>query len=341
MLALAVLTLEGLDPRLTGIQPFPKLDDWRADGALYAYQSLKARLGDQDGGQPIMDWLDSLDRVLWIEVLLSPEMFAFIGNQPTRWNWAELQSALDRRARWRSDERDEGVAVSLDPGSRFLQILRESGIGSRRQDCSAASFLDPAGAAYAHWSEMTRAANSLIRCVSPGYFADVVGAVDQVALVDEKASFRGSSGVVHRGMIFLSPEDDWGVGVLAEELIHEATHNLLDLVSLRRPLISGDDVYDEKYAAPFRPDKRHLYGNFHAVVVVSRLIHYFLALAESDLTDMGDVAEEHDWLGRARDYGKSSLEPLESVAMHTGLSPLGRHLIDRSVVPTIEYAAGL
>jgi HEXXH motif-containing protein len=171
----------------------------------------------------------------------------------------------------------------------------------------------------------------LIERVAPGFRAEMDHLIDCVVLVDEGASFRGASGLAFRGMIMLSPEPGWTVCTFAEELVHEMTHLLLDLISIREPLLKGDLAFEELYAAPFRPDKRPLYGNFHAVVVVSRLIHLFQAFERH-----GVVEQETIWNDKAQEYARRSVEPLATLMAQGDLSEMAHRWLEMLVEPTLK-----
>jgi hypothetical protein len=315
---------------LTGALPFPRLQDWRGDGALFAYQNLLARRESDPSDLGIVAQIAKLDRLSWERTLLQPTVFAFIANQPRPWSWPELQDGLSRGL---GHVDAGGISLASRPGSMFKELLRGLGKGSRGASCETAAFLEPDSIEFAWARESIAAAMQLLVECAPGYAADLKSVVCCVALVNDKASFRGSSGTIHRGMVLLSPDDGWTPGVFAEELVHEATHNVLDLVSLRQPLVSGLDAFEEIYAAPFRPDKRHVYGNLQALVVVARLICLFASYKGTGVWD------ERDWDERAFDYATRSLEPLETVSAHPGLSPLSRHLVESFVRPTLLAVA--
>lgn len=312
-------------PRIfDGTEPFPNLERWTADGALFATQALRARLTGSD--EHLVDELVGLPEREWLRTALSPEIFAFLANEPRVWSTAELAEALrDSRGRRPCGR----TTVYSEPGPLFEQLLRRLGKGSRRDDCSEASFLAVDDERFLDATGKLSEATELVAETLPGFAADMDAAVHGVALVDDLASFRGSSGVIHRGLVFLSPTPDWTVATFAEELVHETMHNLIDLLGLRDPLLSGDDVYEERHAAPFRPDKRHVFGNFHAVLVVARLLLLFERFDELGVA--GD-----DWRARSLDYASRSKEPLDVVVAYPGLNALARLLVEEFARPVID-----
>ena len=113
------------------------------------------------------------------------------------------------------------------------------------ESCAAANFIDPSTAQFASCATAVESALGLIERIAPGFRAEIEKLVECVVLVDEGASFRGASGLAFRGMIMLSPEPDWTTCTFAEELVHEMTHLLMDLISIREPLLKGEQAFDD------------------------------------------------------------------------------------------------
>lgn len=218
----------------------------------------------------------------------------------------------------------------MNLGPPFENILRHQGQGSRRSSSQYARFLEADTEEFKSYNKRYQEALSVLNTITPGYAADLQQSVDCIAFVDNMASFRGASGLSYRGLVLLSPDPTWDVGIFAEELVHETTHSLLDIISIRQPLLTGVDAFKSTWDAPFRPDKRPLFGNFHALVVVSRLIHLFHGLANSD------VESEINWEARALNYSERSITALQSLLRYEHLSPMARLLLDSLVVPTIS-----
>jgi HEXXH motif-containing protein len=211
----------------------------------------------------------------------------------------------------------------------MFAILKKSGKGSRSDSCENAEFLAADSPEFDEYRGKIDHAIALIGATTPGFAIEMQSVVDCISIVDDQASFRGASGLTLRGMVMLSPDPTWTTGVFAEELVHETTHSLLDLISIRQPFFGGEDALTEKWSAPFRPDKRPLIGNFHALVVICRLVHLFGNLRRSN------AGLELDWLGRASDYVARSNEVLAAIENYPSLNPMARRLLEHLVKPTI------
>jgi len=314
-------------PDLTGAFPFPHVSDWAADSALFALQGLKSNLVEAPSlvGEDFVHRVVRSDPILWQTTLLHPAVFAFLAKEPSPWTWEQLSSEVIR----------DGDAIEIHdlrfwrrPGRHFREILRSLGRGSRGSDCLDAEFISPLSQEFTEYVSRAEKGLRLVEAVAPGYAADLRHTVHGVALVDQNASFRGSSGAIHRGLVFLSPDPSWDETAFAEELVHESTHNLLDLLGLREPLLNGAAAFEEKYSSPFRPDLRHLFGNFHAIVVVARLLWLFSAF------EANGIPGREPWRERAMDYLGKGSQCLQGVREYQGLSDHASAIIESFVVPT-------
>jgi hypothetical protein len=312
---------------LTGAFPFPHLSDWAGDSALFALQGLKSNLADISSsvGEDFVHRVVNLDPIHWQATLLHPAVFAFLAKEPGPWTWEQLSTEVTR----------DGDAIEIHdlrfwthPGRHFKDILRSLGRGSRGSDCLEADFISPLSEEFIEYASRAENGLRLVEAVAPGYAADLRHCVHALALVDSNASFRGSSGAIHRGLVFLSPDPSWDATVFAEELVHESTHNLLDLLSLREPLLDGAAAFEEKYLSPFRPDPRHLFGNFHALVVIARLLWLFSAF------EVNGIPGQEPWRERRKDYLGKAFKCLQDVRLYQGLSDRASAIIESFVVPT-------
>lgn len=321
-------------PNLTswfaGAEPFPHLDDWRADAALFAHQSL---LGLVEAGRCDPLTLESLVRLPqeeWEQTLLHPSSFAFIAGAGESHSWHSGRDAttlplacVDR----------PGVLADA-PAPEFAQLLQNLGSGSRRSSCDGARYLRSSDFSFSTYVAAIEDAVRFLVAERQGFADELRQTVQWIGLVDGAASFRGASGVIQRGLLLFSPDATWTWETFAEELVHEVTHTVLDLVSLREPLLTGERAFVAEHTAPFRPDPRPLFGNFHAVVVVARLACLFEALGAADQS----AAE--GWRRRAVDYVASAEQPLTTVMAYDGLSDLARTLLFDYTIPVFEAVLG-
>lgn len=317
--------LAQLPPFLVGSEPFPGLQDWKADAALFIRQNLGARCNGDPDAVALLRSIDELQREEWVSMLLQPESTAFLLGEPGPWTWLDLARAL-RQHRCNTVPANRIVE---HPSLEMVQILKRSGKGSRRESCENANFLRVDSSEFEEYRGNIEQAIALTKAIAPGFAIEMESLVNGIAIADSQASFRGASGLTLRGVIMLSPDATWTAGIFAEELVHETTHTLLDLISIREPLMVGDEALSERWTAPFRPDKRPLIGNFHALVVICRLVHLFGRLRRST------VASELDWKARASEYISRAQEVLQTIERYSGLSPMARRLLDYLIKPTM------
>jgi HEXXH motif-containing protein len=76
------------------------------------------------------------------------------------------------------------------------------------------------------------------------------------------------------GVIHLSPALNHVV--LAEAVVHEFYHNVLNIVMVTEPLLNAGT--DEMFYSPWRNDPRPLYGLFHAIYVFSGVAQFYAAV---------------------------------------------------------------
>lgn len=224
----------------------------------------------------VPSWLESLQDQDWVDAALSPFVSTLILDETAEWT---QRYAIDQSIRFLRTPRDERYPWR-DVPPELLPILRRMGVGSRRPSCEEADFILPDEPEWRSHARHLQEGMQLLASLASGLLEELFTVSSAVVLVNANASFRGASGTSQRGLIFLSPESDWDEIVFAEELVHESTHCILDLISLCSPLFTADSAYQEKHRAPFRPDLRAWYGNFHAVVVCARCIGFYRTLMD-------------------------------------------------------------
>jgi HEXXH motif-containing protein len=62
---------------------------------------------------------------------------------------------------------------------------------------------------------------------------------------------------------------------LAEALIHELGHNLLNIFIEQDQILEGSQPWEEILYSPWRPDARHFFGVLHAAFVFERICEFY------------------------------------------------------------------
>jgi HEXXH motif-containing protein len=100
---------------------------------------------------------------------------------------------------------------------------------------------------------------------------------------------------------------------LAEELIHEASHIRLNMLMAPREVVLNDPA--ERYQSPLRRDARPMFGVFHQVFVLSRILDFYRRVARVDSSQAGHVRavarQLADGLGIVQAHGRLSDAGLE------------------------------
>ncbi len=220
------------------------------------------------------------------------------------------------------------VNILSTPPPIIIQNLRTFGIGSKGSNSSNSNSITDIKTFFEHKKKILESVD-FIKKYTPGFYKDFCTFITSIVLVDEYASFRGASSISNIGLIFFSPDNQWSEITWAEEIIHETTHNILDVVSVREPLLLGEGAYRERYEAPFRKDKRHLYGNFHALCVISRLIQFHTYLINASVNIK--FSKE-----KIKEYRMKASEPYKSLLSDACFSELGKALHDLIIKDTLK-----
>ena len=176
--------------------------------------------------------------------------------------------------------------VSSHPNTEvILKAVKIKGKGSRRDDCLDADLLLCDDDEFLNYQQKIVSALALIKKYSVGFYNDVTSFIRYITLV-KNASFRGSSSTYHYGMVYFCPEPSWSELDWAEELIHEASHQLLECIVFNNKLFDNDELAAEpQFRAPIRQDLRPAYGVYHALFVVARIKQFYSILEEQGQID--------------------------------------------------------
>lgn len=307
-----------------GGHAFPDTDGWLRFVALQVEGSARRLSGTDPRWRSWLDRWSTLPADRWCRELTSPHVVGSVYEAEPLAHREDPDGALIGSGATQ-------LLLRRRPDTAELRWLRAHGPGSKGSSSERACFLDPTSTEYDEARLGLEQGLGLLERTAPGFAADVSAFIQQVALVDGLASFRGATGLAHFGMAFYSPDGTWNPAVWAEELVHEASHLILESVSFSERIVINEDAFEEKYDAPFRPDPRHLYGNMHALFVLARLFHLFARLRATPWE--GEVAE------RAVDYLRRSEPILNAVIRDAELSMTGSHVMSTFIVPSFEAAA--
>lgn len=314
---------------------FPKSKVWVEYFAALVQNTLDDCLIKSKNNKQLKQFIETIkhsDKVTWIKYLYNPVVV----------NWSSIH--IDKE---HISEHEVGflfdnlqhqsypipinrtsVNILSSPPPIIIQNLRTFGIGSKGSDSSNANSIADIKTFFEHKSKILESVE-YIKKYTQGFYKDFCTFITSIVLVDEYASFRGASSISNIGLIFFSPEKEWSEITWAEEIIHETTHNILDVVSVREPLLLGESSYLEKYEAPFRKDKRHLYGNFHALCVISRLIQFHTCLIDSGVNIK--LSKE-----KITEYRLKAKEPYQALLSDACFSELGKAMHDLIIKDTLK-----
>lgn len=214
--------------------------------------------------------------------------------------------------------------------SFFKNSLTSIGEGSKGKSSKDANFMKINNPLFHKSIKNIKDALELIKENSIGFYYDFLSFVKCIALVDEKASFRGATALNRNGFLFFSPDENWDKYKWAEELVHETTHCIIYVLSARYPVVEGEEAFELKYQGPFRPDLRHLYGNFHALTVMSRCIVLFENIMKNNLELSALMQQKID------EFKYKAKIPFKELKENAKFSELGMYIFETIIAPKFE-----
>lgn len=314
---------------------FPKSKLWVEYFAALVQNTLDDYLAKSNNNKQLKQYIHTIkhsDKNTWLKYLYNPIVvnWCSIHGEKERISESDIRylfDNLDHQPHPISINRTSASILSTPPPI-IIQNLRTFGIGSKGTDSSNANSISDIKLFFEHKTKILESVD-FIKKYTTGFYKDFCTFITSIVLVDEYASFRGASSISNIGLIFFSPDNQWSEITWAEEIIHETTHNILDVVSVREPLLLGENSYLEKYDAPFRKDKRHLYGNFHALCVISRLIQFHSCLISSGVNIK--FSKE-----KIEEYRMKASDPYKALLSDASFSGLGKALHDLIIKDTLK-----
>jgi hypothetical protein len=311
---------------------------WRADMASSCSALLKQALTEGSLNKET-NTFDDGDIDTWIDGYTHPFTLAYLCEVNSEDFKRELApSILDRTvgAIGTFDNSCDDIAgtpirlLRSEPSSDVvLRALRIKGKGSRRADCLSATLLLEDDPDFGFYAGQLQRGLEIVRRECPGHYQDIVNFVRYIVLT-RNASFRGSSSTYHYGMVYFCPERSWTEIDWAEELIHEASHQVLECVAFEDKLFDNDELaLTPMFEAPIRKDLRPAFGVFHALFVVARIKQFYSALFESRGVDDEKKAYVDGLTVRAR----KTIDPMSQLSFITST---GKEILLDYISPILE-----
>ena len=163
--------------------------------------------------------------------------------------------------------------------------------------------------------DMLRDAVQLLKNAWPEVLDELQIVVSNVLFFDFPGML-GFSGVAYHGGIFLQVDDLADPVKLAENILHEGSHVRLNAAMANVRYLLSD--HDERHASPLRDDPRPMFGIFHQMFVLGRMIHFYNRLRAR-------LGVDHP---RRRAVGLQFVEAHRTVCSHARLTRDGVALTD-------------
>ena len=300
--------------------PAARRDRRKLDAKTVA--AIRVLLPDQDAeSRTVLDELRRNAQVCHPEVF--HWYFRFRNEQKSESKYAREMKTLpllisESRRRAARAQGKLGLPIDTDPlGPGVADTLRRGAVYARPL-AGEDVLLQP----LSEWTpEMTgriTEALTLIRAVWP-QVCDEMPVVVQKLIIYRGHAVIGFTDFRYHGSIFFKHE--WlmkrpHLEEIAEDLIHEAAHVRLNSIMATTPLFRNDDR--EIYPSPLRRDLRSMYGVFHQMFVLRRVVEWYRRLKRrSMLQHPENLADNYEGFMQAYNV----------VKRHAELTPAGRTML--------------
>jgi HEXXH motif-containing protein len=181
------------------------------------------------------------------------------------------------------------------------------------------------------WVASLREALELVRSGVPSIADEIELLIEQLVPVGHDAERHLSASYAEVvGTIYLSLHPD--VLTLAEALIHEHSHNKINMLWTLAPVL--ENGFTPLYSSPFRPDPRPLHGvllGVHAFIPVERLYEQ-LAAADHPIMRKPGIDE------RRRLVRERNAAACEMLSLHAQPTAAGRAVLDEIAAWNARYS---
>lgn len=313
---------------------FPQSNKWVEQFVLIVQNTLEDCLKKSGSNKKLKIFIEKIkfsEKKIWIKSLYNPVIvnWCLIQKEKKIISQSDIELLFDNlnHNSYPIPINKSNVNILPVPPQLIVQNMRTFGIGSKGSDSSKASYIKDVNSFFYHKTNILKSVD-IIKKYTPGFYNDFKTFVTSIVLLDEHSSFRGASGLSNISLVFFSPDNDWAEFTWAEEIVHETTHNILEVLNVNQSLLLGENVFQEKYKAPFRKDNRHLFGNFHALCVVSRLIQFHTILIKSGV----NIKNSKD---KIEEYREKSAIPYKTLLADACFSELGKATHDLIISDTL------
>jgi hypothetical protein len=288
--------------------------------------AIRALLKDA-GGDLAVQGATMLDRLRRNPQFCHPEVFHWYFQVRNGWLSGDeglnrmmrlSQAIFDSRERAGRRAADIGVAIDTAPvGDGVAEALRHGAEYARRLAGEDVRLLP-----LREWSRdvtgRLKEALAMIRKFWPAAYQEMPLVVKKLIIYRGHAVI-GFTDFRYHGSVFFKYE--WlmkrkHLEEVAEDLIHEAAHVRLNSIMGATSLFRNDDR--EVYPSPLRRDLRSMYGVFHQMFVLRRVVEWYRRLDRKSLIgDRANLTENYGGLQQAHDV----------VRKHADLTPAGRQMM--------------
>lgn len=171
------------------------------------------------------------------------------------------------------------------------------------------------------------ACDALLARADPAFLGELKSLAPAVVLAAPETDARSDdfgavSSFFMRGLVVLNAAKRRSAVLMADALVHEASHILLFGLSTEQPLTT--DRGETRYASAARPDPRPIDGIFHAAYVSTRVHLLMTRMLASGALSANEAAEAERRLARNADVAQGSLGTLVE---HAEPTPVGERVL--------------
>jgi HEXXH motif-containing protein len=174
------------------------------------------------------------------------------------------------------------------------------------------------------WWEVYSRTFELLKTIDRGIYDELNTMIDKIiplgtsVNIHNSASYKECIGHLYMGYTL---ESDFPEINILEALIHESSHNKINLLMHFDPLILND--FSEKYYSPYRPDARHIHGCFLGLHAFVPTMYVCLKAYKNGL-----LWKNNHWLQKFVLYTLKNKICLRVIQKHAKLTHMWQEVVD-------------